>query len=186
MNTVVYIKQANEPPIPVTVRLEWLPNGKIKPIMYWTPDNSCYEVKHVYESTSLAFLREKGVGIRFRVRAEMREMPDNTSCARHETFLYLADMRFCESGFIDDRYSHPNKKYVTVTVDVFPNAEYELVRFCVGDECYVVERTLKVEPRALYRVGGIGVWHRVDVRANSGGEWQRKAVFWEVGGWYVA
>jgi len=72
-NMIVYIKQTGEPSVPVTVQVEWLPNGQIRPLLYWTPDNSCYEVKNVYESTQLAFLKEHGEGIRFRIKAELKE-----------------------------------------------------------------------------------------------------------------
>jgi len=193
---VVYIKQPNEPLIPVTVRIEWLPNGKIKPILYWTPDDSCYEVKHIYESTLLAFLKEKGVGIRFKVRAELKEIPDDDMVhIQHETYLYFADGRFCERGFIDQRYSHPNKEYVPVIVDVFPNADYELVCFQVGDHRYMVEKTLKVEPRASFQAGGIGIWHKVNVRLVNDdndedpnpnkSEHRKAALFWELNKWFV-
>ena len=194
-NVVIYIKQANELPIPVTVRIEWLPDGKIKPIMYWTPDNSCYEVKHIYESTLLAFLKEKGVGIRFKVKAELKEILDNMICTRHETFLYLTDSRFCAKGFIDERYSHPSKVYVPVTVDVFPNAKYELVYFQVGDNRYMVEKTLEVEPRASFQAGGIGVWHKVDARLinhnndddpnPNKSECRQAALFRELNKWFI-
>ena len=192
---IVYIRQGNEPLIPVTVRIEWLPNGKIRPTMYWTPDNSCYEVKHIYESTLLAFLKEKGVGIRFKVRAELKEISDNVAYARHETYLYFTDGRFCERGFIDERYSHSNKEYVPVIVDVFPNADYALVSFRVGDKRYMVEKTLKVESRASFQAGGIGVWHKVDVRLVNDdndedpnpnkSEHRKAALFWELNKWFV-
>jgi len=192
---VIYIKETDEPPVPVTVRIEWLPNGKIKPLMYWTPDSSCYEIKHIYESTLLAFLKEKGIGIRFKVRAELTEIPDNMVRPRHETYLYFTDGRFCERGFIDQRYSHPNKEYVPVTVDVFPNADYELVYFRVDDHRYMVEKTLKVEPRASFQAGGIGVWHKVDARLVNDdndedpnpnkSECRQAALFWELNKWFI-
>jgi len=31
---IIYIKQSGELKIPVTARIEWLPNGKIKPLFY--------------------------------------------------------------------------------------------------------------------------------------------------------
>jgi len=192
---VIYIKQVNESLIPVTVRIEWLPNGKIKPIMYWTPDNSCYLIKHIYESTRLAFLKEKGVGIRFKVKAELEEIPDNMLHAQHETYLYFTDGRFCERGFIDERYSHSNKEYVSVIVDIFPNARYELVYFRVGSNRYMVEKTIKVEPRASFQAGGIGVWHKVDARLVNDdndddpdpnkSECRQAALFWELNKWFI-
>jgi len=192
---IIYVKQSNEPLVPVTARIEWLPDGKIKPLMYWTPDHSCYEIKHIYESTRLAFLKEKGVGIRFKVRAELTEKPDNMASVRHETYLYFADSRFCERGFIDQRYSHPSKEYVPVTVDVFPNAGYELVYFRVGDNRYMVEKTLKVEPKGSFQAGGIGIWHKVDVRLINDdndedpdpnkSECRQAGLFWELDKWFT-
>jgi len=186
-NIVIYLKQANEHAVPVTVRIVWLPDGNIKPIMYWTPDNSCYEVKHIYESTLLAFLKEKGVGIRFKLRAELKEMPDNTAYSRHETFLYFADGRFCQRGFIDKRYVHPNKEYIPVTIDIFPNADYELLYFQVGDNRYIVEKTLEVEPRGSFQAGGIGIWHKVAARLvnDNNDEYRQAALFWELNKWFV-
>lgn len=192
---IIYIKQAGEPLIPVAVRIEWLPNGKIKPLMYWTPDNSCYVIKHIYESISLALLKEKGVGIRFKVSAELDEISHNTVYARHETYIYFTDGRFCERGFIDGRYGHPNKKYVQVTIDVFPNAGYELVYFQVDNNRYMVEKTLEVEPRASFKAGGIGVCHKVAARlinnnndedpASSKSERRQAALFLELNKWFV-
>ncbi len=42
--TVIYSKQSGGPTVPLTVRLEWLPDGTINPLMFWTPDGACYEV----------------------------------------------------------------------------------------------------------------------------------------------
>jgi len=164
--------------------------------MYWTPDNSCYKIKHIYESTRLAFLKEKGIGIRFKVIAELNEISDNMICARHETYLYLTDNRFCERGFIDERYSHSNKEYVPVTMDVFPDAAYELMYFRVGNNRYMVEKTLNVEHRGSFQVGGIGVWHKVDARLVNDdndedpnpnkSERRQAALFWELNKWFVA
>jgi len=156
--------------------------------MYWTPDNSCYVVKHIYESVRVSFLKENGVGIRYKVKAELEEMPDNTSNARHEIYLYFADNRFCEQGFIDERYSHPSKEYVPITMDVFSGGDYELISFRLGDNCYVVEKTLKIEPRALYLDGVMGVWHKVIARlvgGNDDGETRGVAISWEVDRWFV-
>lgn len=194
-NTIIYIKRTGEPLIPVTARVEWLPNGKIKPLMYWPPDNSCYVVKHIYEAIPLALLKEKSVGIRFKVNAELKEIPDNTIYARHETYLYFTDSRFCEKGFIDGRYDHSNKKYISVTIDVFPNADYELVYFQVDYNRYMVEKTLEVEPRASFKAGGIGICHKVAVRLVNNdndedptpgkSERRQAALFWELNKWFV-
>ena len=195
MEASIYLKQNDAPPIPITTRIEWFPDGKIKPLIYWTPDNSCYEVKHVYESTLLAFLKEGGVGIRFKINAVMKDAPDHSAYIIHETYLYFADSRFCEKGFIDDRYGHPNKEYISVMLDIFPNGTYELVYFKVGDNRYAVERTLDVEPRGSFLAGGIGIWHKVDARlVNNNNDDDpnpnesvccQAALFWELNKWFI-
>ena len=163
--TIIYIKQTDVPIIPVTARIEWLSDGKIKPIMYWTPDNACYEIKHIYESTVLAFLKERGKGIRFKIKAELIEQSEHDSqITLHETYLYFADNRYCEKGFIDERYGHSKKEYIPVALDIFPDGDYELVWFWVGDNRYMVEKTLAVEPRGSFHAGGIGVCHKVEAR----------------------
>jgi len=180
----IYIKQPNERPIPVTVRIEWLPNGKIKPLMYWTPDNSCYVIKHIYESTLLAFLKEKGEGIRFRVKAEIEGAPNYMDYARHEVYLYIVDNRFCAKNFIDGRYANPLKEYIPVVLDVFPDAEYELVSFRVGQNCYMVEDTLDVEFRSSYKIAGMGIWHKVRVRMMDE-ECCHASLVWEMDKWLI-
>jgi len=163
---VVYIKRPGEPHVPVTVRVEWLSDGKIKPLMYWTPDGTCYEVKHVYEFVKRMFLKDYGEGIRYRVRAELRDIPEHGDLryVQHETYLYIADNRFCEKGFIDERYYHSSKKYVPVTLEVFPGGDYELMYFEVDNKRYMVERTNDKEQCGSFAVGGIGIKHDVDVR----------------------
>jgi len=74
--TVVYSKQSGEPTVPVTVRVEWFPDGKIKPSMFRTPDGSCYEIREVCEMTPLAMLKDRGEGLRFKVRAKTKEAPE--------------------------------------------------------------------------------------------------------------
>jgi len=193
---IVYSRQPSETLIPLTARIEWSPCGEIKPLMYWTPDGSCYGVKQVYESTKIAFLKDNGVGIRFRLRAELLERPDyETPYFRHETYLYFADNRFSEKGFIDERYDHGGKKYITVTIDVFPDGDYEPVYFRVDDKRYMVERTLEVEPRGSFRAGGIGVWHKVEARLINDyndecpepfkSVRRTAALFWELNKWFV-
>jgi len=198
-NTIIaYIKQPYESPIPVTVQVKWLADGKIIPLMYWTPDNSRYEVKHVYESIKLAYLKERGVGIRYRVNAELMDIPDYDRLlyAKHETYLYLCDNRYCEKGFIDDRYNSASKKYVPVVLDIFPDGGYELVYFWVDDNRYKVEKTIDIEPRGSFHAGGIGVWHKIDVRLvnddndNDPNPSKRccrlAALFLELNKWFVA
>jgi hypothetical protein len=157
--------QPNEARVPVTVRVQWLPDGKIKPLAYWTPDNSCYTVTHIYNSVKLAFLKERGEGIRFKIKAEVSEATDSYGrFALRETYLYLADNRFCEKDFIDGRYGHDGKLYVPVVLDIFPTGDYELIYFNIGDTRYMVEKTVAVAPRGSFHAGGIGIRHKVEAR----------------------
>jgi len=198
-NTIIYSKQSGEPRIPVTARIEWLPDGTIKPCMYWTPDGSCYQVKQVYEMTPLAVLKDRGEGIRFKIRAEMTETPE--PCADHqfarlETYLYLADDRFCGRNIIDDRYGHEGKEFISVTLDAFPNSEYELVYFNVQGTRYLVEKTIAVEPRGSFNAGGAGVWHKVEARQVNIDDDENPdpqisvrrmaALYFEINKWFVA
>lgn len=195
-SAIIYIKQMDGKRVPVTVRIGWLPDGKIRPLLYWTPDNLCYEVKHTYESTLLAFVKDKGAGIRFKVKAELRDASEHGVVhTQHETYLYFADNRFCEKDFIDGRYAHGNKQYIPVILDVFPNADYELVYFRVDDNRYMVEKTLEIEPRGSFNAGGIGICHKVDVRlVNIDNDEdpdphksirRQAALFWELNKWFV-
>jgi len=197
----VYLKQPGEPYIPVTARINWLPNGKIKPLLYWTPDGSCYNVEHIYEMTPLAFLRNKGEGIRFKVRADLKETPepyvDDGRFFRHETYLYFADSMFCGKNIIDERYGHKGKEFIPVTLDIFPNGEYEIVFFEVNGAGYIVDKTVAIEPRASYYAGGAGMWHKVDVRQVSLDECHHKthgplrdaartgALYFEINKWFI-
>lgn len=165
--TVVYSKQTGEPHVPVTVRVEWLPDGRINPLMYWTPDGSCYEIKHVLGMTPLAFLRDRGEGLRFKVRAEVVETPeqdDDLLYAQCETYLYFADNRFYQKNIVDERYGHSGKEYIAVTLDIFPDGDYELVYFWCHGSRYMVEKTIAVEPRGSFHAGGVGLWHKIEVR----------------------
>ena len=193
---IIFSKQSGEQPVPLTVRIEWNPNGKIKPLKYWTPDNSCFEVKHIFESTQIAFLKDRGEGIRFKVRAEIIESDyDDLLRSQHETYLYFTDNRFCARGFIDERYGHTNKKYIPVVLDVFPDGDYELISFWVDDSRYVVERTMAVEPRGSFNAGGIGIWHKVEARLVNDFDDEdpdphesirrQAALFWELNKWFI-
>lgn len=165
--TIIYIKQIGEPCVPVTIRIEWHPDGTIKPCLYWMPDGSCYEVKYILEMTPLAFLKDRGEGLRFKIRAELIETPEPYSdCqfTQHETYLYMADTQFCGKNIIDDRYGHKGKEFISVTLDVFPNCEYELVYFIAQGKRYMVEKTIAIEPRGSFHAGGVGVWHKVEAR----------------------
>jgi hypothetical protein len=195
---VIYSKMNGEPPDPVTVRLEWLPDGTITPLMYWMPDGSCFEVMHVFDYTPLSFLKDRGEGIRFKVRAELTETPDHDDellRAKHETYLYLTDNWFCGKNFIDNRYGHKGKEFISVTLDVFPNCDYELVYFHVQEKRYMVEKTLAVEPRGNFNAGGLGIWHKVEARLVNAdddedpdpdkSERRMAAVYFEVNKWFV-
>jgi len=195
---IIYIKKYDEPLIPVTTRIEWLPDGKIKPLMYWTPDGSCYEIRPEYEMTPLAFLEDRAEGLRYKIKSEVIETPEPYSDHRltqHETYLYFADNWFCGRNFIDERYSHKGKEYVSVTLDIFPNCNYELVYFQVKGTRYAVEKTIAVEPRGSFYAGGVGIWHKVKARQinpdndediNPGKSIRRMAaLFFEVNKWFV-
>jgi len=196
--TIVYSKQSGEPIVPLTVRIDWLPDGTIIPLMYWTPDGSCYHVKHVFDMTPLAAMKDRGKGLRFRVRAEATEKPEpyyDFSFARHETYLYFSDNWFCGKGFIDGRYGHKGKEFIPVTLDVFPNSGYELVYFWAQGARYMVEKTVAVEPRGSVNAGGVGVRHEVEARlVNSGDDEdpdpeksvrRMAAIFFEINKWFV-
>jgi hypothetical protein len=197
--TAIYIKQTGEPLIPVTARIEWMPDGKIKPLMYWMPDGGCCQIKHVFEMTALSFLKERGEGIRFKVKAEIIETHDPYDGILHsqyETYLYLADNLFCGKNFIDGRYNHPGKEYIAVTIDFFPDADYELIYFNVKGERYMVEKKIKVEPRGSYHAGGVGIWHKVEARLINDGNDEdpdlcksvrrMAALYFEVNKWFVS
>ena len=196
---VIYIKQIGGSFVPVTARIEWLPSGKIKPLMYWTPDGTCFQVRHVYESTPMAFLKDRGEGLRFKIRAEIIETPepdDEILHTQYETYLYFADNRFCGKNFIDERYRHAGKEYVCVTMDVFPDGGYEVIYFWVHGTRFMVEKTLTIEPRGSFQVGGVGVCHRVEARQVNADDDEdpdpaksarRPArLFFEVNKWFVA
>jgi len=197
VKTVVYVKQSGEPPVPVTARLEWLPDGKIKPLLFWTPGGNCYGVRHEYEMTPLAYLKDRGEGIRYKIEAELIETPepDPEKLYARETYLYFADNWFCGKTFVDERYRHAGKEFITVTLDVFPGGDYELVYFKVKETRYMVEKTLKIEPHASIKAGGAGIRHRVEARIvdafddNSPNQddavIRTSALYFEVNKWFV-
>ena len=225
--TVIYSKQPGEPSVPVTVRIEWLPDGKVKPRLFWMPDGSCYEVRDICEMTHLAALKDRGEGVRFKVKAESADTKETSETyvgaytygayadavaesgvesgtesgagdryTRLEVYLYLADNLFCGRNIIDSRYGHMSKEYINVTLDVFPDCEYELVYFIVQGSRYKVEKLIEKEPRGSYDAGGAGVWHKVEARAVNAdddddpdpGKSVRRmaALFFEVNKWFVA
>ena len=196
--TIIYSKRSGESPVPVTARIDWLPDGTIKPCLYWTPDGSCYKIKHVYETTPLAFLKDRGEGIRFKVKSVVAEAPEPYSdhqYTQHETYLYFADNWYCGKNFIDGRYGHEGKEFIPVTLDVFPNGEYELVYFKAQGTRYIVEKTIAIEPRGSFHAGGIGVWHKVKARkvnANDDEDFDPSkstlrmvALYFEINKWFL-
>ena len=196
--TTVYIKNSDGPPVPVTVRIVWRPDGKIEPLMYWTPDGSRCEIKPEYEMTPLAFLEDRGEGLRYKIRAEVVETPEpypDRRFSQYETYLYIADNWFCGKNFIDGRYAHEGKEYIPVTLDVFPNREYEIVYFQVDGARYAVEKTVAIEPRGSFYAGGVGVWHKVKARlVNADNDedpdpnksvHRMAALYFEVNKWFI-
>ena len=162
---VIYSKQSGEPRVPLTIRIDWFPDGTIKPLLFWTPDGACYKVISQYQGVSLAFLKERGEGLRFEVTGEVIESDDeDLMYSRYETYLYLADSRFYQKNIIDERYGHAGKEYIPVTLDVFPDGDYELVYFWCRGARYMIEKTIAVEPRGSFRAGGAGLWHKVEAR----------------------
>ena len=51
-----------------------------------------------------------------------------------------------------------------MTLDVFPDGDYELVYFWARGARYMVEKTAAVDNRGSYKAGGVGVWHKVEAR----------------------
>ncbi|MCL2426882.1 MAG: hypothetical protein FWD05_11175 [Oscillospiraceae bacterium] len=165
--SIVYGRQDEQSRIPLTVRLEWYPDGTIKPCMYWMPDESCHMIRHVYECIPLVYLKERADGLRFKVKAEATGASEWLCVSepmQSEAYLYLSDKRFCGKNIVDDRYSHESKEYIRVSLDVFPSGEYKIVYFWVSGVRYMVEKTLEIEPRASFYAGGAGVWHKVEAR----------------------
>lgn len=164
---VVYSKWGDEPSVPVTARIEWLPDGTIKPCLYWMPDGSCYKIERIVETIPLAYLQDRGEGVRFRVKSVVIEAPEPYSdyrFTRHETYLHFADNFFCGENMVDGRYGHEGKEFIPVTLDIFPNGQYKLIYFEVQGNRYMVEKTVAIEPRGSFHAGGVGVWHKVEAR----------------------
>ena len=196
-NNIVYIKQTGERSIPVTVRIKWLPDGTIKPIKYWTPDGSMYKIKHISETVMLVFLKNRGEGIRFRVRSQLIESSDPFSeiiHSQYETYLFLEDNFFCGKNFIDERYHHGCKEYIPVILDIFPDGDYEVIYFTVHENRYMVEKTIKKEPRGSYNAGGVGICHKVEARHVNPdndedfsylSERRMAALYLEINKWFV-
>jgi hypothetical protein len=196
---VIYCKQSGGPVVPLTVRIEWLADGTIIPLMYWTPDGTCYQVVGHSPSLQMAFLKDRGVGLRFKIRGEIIETPD-PECdellhTQQEAYLYLADRRFSEKNIIDERYGHSGKEYIPVTLDVFPDGDYELIYFWARGVRYMVEKTDEVDNRGSFKAGGVGVWHKVEARVVNADDDEdpdpRKsdrrpaAIYLELNKWFV-
>ena len=166
-NTVVYGNWQTDENTPLTVRIEWLPSGAIIPRYYWTPDGTRYEVENLYETVQCCHLKDKGIGIRFRVGSKIIETPESFSDildSQHETYIYFADNSFCEKNMIDERYLRTGKEYIPVTLDIFPNGDYEIIHFWVHGQRYIVEKTLTRDIKGAFHTGGLGVWHKVETR----------------------
>lgn len=196
--TVIYGKRSGEPAVPLTIRIKWLSDGTIKPLTYWTPDGTCFKIVSHSSGVPLAYLKDRGVGLRFKVRGEIIETPEPFSELLHtqyDIYLYLADRRFSEKNIVDDRYGHAEKEYIPVTIDVFPDGDYELVYFWVRGVRYKVEHTDIVEPRGSFQAGGIGICHKVEgrsVKADSDDDPDPQesyirpgALYWELNKWFV-
>ncbi len=127
---IVYGKRYGEQSFPVTIRIEWLPDGTIRPLLYWTPDGVCYQVVSRTPGLPMAYLKDHGAGLRFKVNSVMLSEPDDDSnCAtgmEGEIYLYLADNRFSQKSIVDGRYGHSGKEFIPVTLDVFPDGDYEI------------------------------------------------------------
>jgi len=186
-------------PIPVTARIEWLPCGTVKPLEYWTPDESHYKISHVLECTQMAHLKDRGIGIRFKVCSQLSEPHDlfcDNQYIHHETYLYFSDNWFCGENFIDSRYKHHGKEFIHVTLDVFPDGKYEVVYFCVKGERYKVEKTHAVELGGSFNAGGVGIWHKVDARLVNmnddedpvlhNSKRRMAALYFEINKWFVS
>ena len=158
------------------------------------PDGSCYEIKYVLETTPLAFLKDRGEGLHFKVRAVLIEAPESYCdhfFTQHETYLYFTDNFFCGKSFIDGRYNHKDKEFIPVTLDVFPDCSYELVYFEARGKRYAVNKTISVEPRGSFHAGGVGILHKVEARQVSSDAHpdsiiiRMAALYLEVNKWFV-
>jgi hypothetical protein len=176
MKEIIYGKRQGEPCVPLTVRIDWLPDGTIKPTVFRTPDRTCYEVTHIHECIQLAYLKEGGEGLRFKVRVQ--DLPD--------TYLYFADNRFCGKNIIDGRYGHKSKEYIPVTLDIFPNGDYEIVCFEFRGTRYQVEKTLEIKPRGAFNAGGVGLRHKVEARQVDSDTCRTAALYLEFNKWFVS
>ena len=198
-NIIVYEQQPEHRPVPLTVNVDWLSDGQIEPRHYWTPDGSRFKVLHIYECVPMAYLKDRGEGLRYKVRAKLEETVEDGSDHPHiqfVTYLYFADNRYCEKTIVDARYAHAEKLYIPVNLDIFPNGDYELISFWCRDARYHVEQTMDISQRAAFRVGGVGLRHEVEARLVNADDDEdpdparsirrMAALYFEVNRWFVA
>ena len=196
---IVYSKKNESHIVPVTARIGWRKDGKIVPIMYWTPDSKCFRIKHIFDMTPQSFLKNKGEGIRFFVKSILTDTAEQDSVnlnTCHESYLFFADNRFYGKNFIDGRYGHARKEYIPVMLDVFPDGGYEIIYFWVKNKRYIVEKTLNIEPHASYYAGGFGLRHVVYARLVNADDdndpdpdnciQREAALFLEVNKWFIS
>jgi len=132
------------------------------------------------------------------VIAELIDMPEPDDDLLHTlrvTYLYLADNWFCGKNIVDERYGHTGKSFIPVTIDIFPNCEYELVYFTAKDARYIVEDTIAVEPCGNFYAGGVGVRHKVEARQVNANDDEdpdpnksvrrQAALYFEINKWFV-
>ena len=166
-NVVLYAKQTGKGHTPITARIIWLADGTIMPLKFWLPDNLCLKVTHIYESTPLGYLKNKGNGICFKVEAIAADLPESyteLTSMRRDVCLYFAHKMFCGKNIIDRRYAHDGKLFIPVVMDVFSDAKYELVCFWKKGMRYIVEKNIGVEPCGSFIPEGIGLKHKVEAR----------------------
>ena len=198
-NIIIYEKQPEYRRIPLTVNADWLPDGTIVPCYYWTPDSARFKVLHIYECVPMAYLKDKGEGLRFKVRARLEETVEDGSDLPHTqyvTYLYFADNRYCEKTIVDARYDHAEKLYIPVNMDIFSDGNYELISFWFLNTRYRVEKTLDIAHRAAYRVGGVGLRHQVEARLVNANDDEdpdpgcsirrMAALYFEINRWFLA
>ena len=197
---IIYEKQPECRPVPLTVNADWNVDGQIVPRYYWTPDGSRFKVLHINECVPVAFLEEKGEGLRFKMRARLEETVEEGTDLHHaqyETYLYFADNRYCEKTIVDARYDRAEKLYIPVNLDIFSDGNYELISFWFLNARYRVEQTLDISQRAAYRVGGrLGLRHKVEARLVNAHDdddpdpdqsiRRMAALYFEINRWFLA
>lgn len=195
----IYYKQTGGAIVPLTVSIDWLHDGAIKPRVFWTPDGTCYQVLDIYECVPLAFLKSGGDGLRFKVLSKIIETSDTDmeiNSSLYEMYIYFEDNRFCEKNIVDDRYGHAGKVFIQVTMDIFPDGDYELTYFHFRDKRYKVEKICEIKPRASFHAGGLGLRHKITARRVNetddedpdpvNPEVRPAALYYEINKWFVS